>query len=288
MQGSLSVRMAGVAIAILAFRCAAPTPTKTKPAPRPANSGPSDNGNGSGDLDDGTDPSPTPAPTSSTPASPGDRDGDGVTDAEDCDPVSAAIVGTKLLEDDLATEKGLFTAADGFLQPSWTYDGAAYRQGRLVDEGDVSVFNRDAAIEDVKVDIRVASTEVGTFTPKLRQMFVVLGTTVAAGQLAAIGCGVEVVGGETNEQKTSIVRLAGPATAVTTTVLQRVNRAALQANEEFGISARLQKGTLTCEVAQAATTTAMATGLGPVRGAVGYFTRQTKGLFKKARICKLK
>lgn len=242
-----------------------------------------------GGGDDGED---VPAPGENPPPPPpADRDNDGAPDADDCDPLSPAL-GARLLEDDLATDKGLFTAADGFPQGSWSYDGTAYRQGRLLDASDVSVFVRDPAIGDVLVDVRAASTEISAnITPRLRQMFIVLGTKVAGGQLSAIGCGVEVVEGETVEQKTSVVRLAGPPGSVTTTPLSRVDRAPLRVNEEFSIRARLVRGTISCEVTQGAgatPTTATASGLGTVTGSVGLFTRQTKALFKKARICRAK
>jgi len=231
--------------------------------------------------EDATMPTPTPGAP--------DGDGDGIPDATDCDPASAAVVGTKLLEDDLATDKGYFGAPEGFPQASWAYDSVVYRQTRVVDAADTSVFLGDATIGDVIAEVRTASTEVAAITPRLRQMFIVVGATVSGGQLSALGCGIEVVQGEATEQKTSVVRLTGAPGAVATTPLQRVARAAVQIDEELSIKARLAKGTLTCEVTNGGvTTTATASGLGTPTGSVGLFTRQTKALFKQARICKLK
>ncbi|MBX3208208.1 MAG: hypothetical protein KF764_24385 [Labilithrix sp.] len=281
----------GLACSAFATACSAPEPTRTT---RRAGSTKGTNATDepSGDeappaTDDADDPTPSADPD---PTAPIDTDGDGVPDSEDCDPTSAALAGTRLLEDDLATEKGFFAAADGFTQASWTYEGAAYRQTRVADAADTAVFVKVPSVGDVLVEVRSASTEVsGAITPRLRQMFVLVGVTVSGGQLSAIGCGVEVVQGEATEQKTSVVRLAGAPGAVTTTPLQRVTRAALQVNEEFSIKARLAQGTLTCDVTNGgATTTASASGLGNAKGAVGFFTRQTKALFKQARICQLK
>jgi len=244
-----------------------------------------DDGDDESDID--TDPTPSNEPP--PPPPPQDSDGDGVPDVEDCDPLSPAL-GARLLEDDLATDKGFFSAVDGFPQGSWTYDGTAYRQGRLVDGSDATVFLKDPAIGDALVEVRAASTEItSSITPVLRQMFIVFGTKVVGGQLSAVGCGVEVVEGLSPTQKTSIVRLAGPPGNVTTSSLSRVDRAALQVNEEFSIRARLVGGTLTCEVTQKDVTKTTATAnVGTVTGSVGFFTRQTKALFKKARICKAK
>ena len=270
--------------------CSAPVPTQTT---RRAGT---NNGSSSRDTTGTTDDELTPTESepedatvpTPTPGEP-DGDGDGIPDATDCDPASAAVVGTKLLEDDLATDKGYFGAPEGFPQASWAYDAVVYRQTRVVDAADTSVFLNDATIGDVIAEVRTASTEVAAITPRLRQMFIVLGATVSGGQLSALGCGIEVVQGEATEQKTSVVRLTGAPGAVATTPLQRVARAAVQIDEELSIKARLAKGTLTCEVTNGGvTTTATASGLGTPTGSVGFFTRQTKALFKQARICKLK
>lgn len=226
-----------------------------------------------------------------SPLGPVDSDGDGVIDEEDCEP-SSPSVGMRLLQDPLATDKGFFASADGFPATSWTYDGA-YRQARIADAADTSLFVGQPSVEDVLVEIRSASTEISNaYTPTLRQIFVLLGATVTGGQLGALGCGVEVDSTQSPQQKTSVVRLAGPPANVATTLLDQGTRPALQVNQEFRIEARLSKGTLTCRVTQdvdgvATTTTATASGLGAVKGAVGLFTRQSKALFKQARICEL-
>jgi hypothetical protein len=274
--------------------CSAPEPSGTKRS----NGGTSTNKAGPGGDDDGDGKNPASPDndripengTPSTPTTPTTPTDPGTGGTDDCDPPGATVLGTKLLVDDLATEKGFFTSADGFPQGSWAYDGTAYRQSRIIDAGDTSVFNKDPQVSNVVVEVSAASTEISTTlgTP-LRQIFIVMGTMVNAGSLSAVGCGIEVVGGEAVTQKTSIVRLDGPTANVTTTVLQRTNRGAVQVNEEFKMKAKLMAGTLTCDVTiGGATTTATASNLGLLKGSVGFFTRQTKALFKKASICKVK
>lgn len=220
-----------------------------------------------------------------------DADGDGTPDAMDCDPASPALR-RRVVEDALASDKGLFAAAAGFPAASWSYD-TAYRQTRLSNESDASLYVNDADLGDVQIEVRTASTEVGAITPRLRQIFVVVGATSNGGSLLAHGCGIEVVEGMMPEQKTSIVKLEGPSTNVVTTALQRVTRPAVQANEKLSIKLRLEDGAMTCDVTQgsgatAVTTTATASGLAGVRGRAGFFTRQTKALFESVRICNLK
>ncbi len=269
--------------------CSAPVPTQTTRRAGTNNGSSSTDGTGATDDEltpSGDDPDDTTKPPPV--ASPPDGDGDGIPDATDCDPTSAAVAGTKLLEDDLASDKGYFGALEGFPQASWAHDGTVYRQMRVVDAADTSVFLKDATIGDLTAEVLTASTEVAAITPRLRQKFIVVGATVTGGQLSAHGCGIEVVGGEAVEQKTSVVRLTGAPSAVTTTPLQRVDRAPVQVDEQLSIKVRLVKGTLTCDVTNGGvTTTATASGLGKPTGSVGFFTRQTKALFKQARICKL-
>lgn len=291
MRIASSILHVGLVVMAMGFAvaCAAPAADGTpygKGAKRTTgstNNDGKDNGdNNPADTTPSDPASPAPSGTTTTPDPPA------TTPAEFCDDAKT-IPGTKLLDDPLTTEKGLFTVAQGFSQTSWTYDGTALRQTRAVNEVDNLVFNKDTAIGDVEVEARAASTGIdGAITPRLRQMFIVMGAQVAAnGTFSAVGCGVEVVQGEATEQKTSVVRFEGPPNAVTTQVLERVNRAVLQVDEQFTIKAKLSKGTLTCSVTQAATTTATANNLGDVIGGVGFFTRQTKSLFKNARICKL-
>ena len=283
--------IAALACSALSTACSAPVPTQT--TRRAGQNGASPSRDRTGTTEDEMTPAdeePDDGATDTMPdPTPPDEDGDGIPDATDCDPASAAVVGTRLLDDDLATDKGYFGAPEGFPLASWAHDGAVYRQTRVVDAADTSFFLKDATIGDVTFEVVTASTEVAAITPRLRQMFIVVGATVAGGQLSALGCGIEVVEGQSPEQKTSVVRLTGAPNAVATTPLERVNRAAVQVNEQLSIKARLAQGTLTCDVTNGGvTTTATASGLGAMTGSVGFFTRQTKALFKQARICKLK
>lgn len=217
-----------------------------------------------------------------------DTDNDGAPDDQDCDPLSTSL-GLRVVEDALSTDKGHFAAADGFVAGSWAYQTNAYRQTRLDATADLSFFVRDGAIGNVSIEIVTASTEVSAaITPKLRQIFVVLGAKSQGGQVDAHACGIEVVEGQAPEQKTSVVRLGGTPSAVTTTALDRVARAALQVNEEISIRARLEGGTLTCVVTQAGVQTTAQANVGALTGSVGLFTRQSRALFKTARVCKLR
>lgn len=223
---------------------------------------------------------------------PGDDDGDGVPNADDCDPSSKAL-GRRIVEDSLGSDKGLFAVAAGFPTTSWTFAGAAaYRQTRLADAADVSFYANDADITDVQVEVTAASAEVSNaFTPRLRQIFVVVGATSAGGTFRGHGCGIEVVQGETPEQRTTIVKLEGSPANVTSTVLQRVSRPAVQVNEDFDVKMRFTGGAMICDVHQpsapggAVTTQATANNLGALKGSVGLYTRQTKGIFKNLRVC---
>jgi len=294
----LSLVVMTSALGVSVGACAAPDPTGSKigggSGTKPGSGTKAGGENAAapeGEDRDPGEPEGTTPTTPTTPTVPGgpDGDGDGIPDSEDCDPASSALAGTRLLNDDLAQEKGFFTSADGFPQTSWSYDGTAYRQGRIIDASDTTVFNKDPQVSNVVVEVTAASTEVANLGTTLRQIFIVMGTMVNAGSLSAVGCGIEVVGGEAVTQKTSIVRLDGPTGNVATTPLQRVNRVALPVNQEYRMKAALSAGTLTCTVTIGAeTTTATASNLGLLKGSVGLFTRQTKALFKKANICKLK
>lgn len=227
--------------------------------------------------------------TSSGGAGVTDTDGDGAPDDVDCDPASAAL-GRRIVEDPLALDQGLFGAPDGFPAESWSFD-AAYRQTRLADASDVSFYTSGSDVGDVQIEVRASSTEVGALTPRLRQIFILVGASTVGGTLTAHGCGIEVVEGQTPEQKTSIVKLEGATASVLTTALQRVTRPAVAVNEELAIKVRLEDGAMTCDVTQGGvppvTTTATANGLGALRGRIGLFTRQTKALFKSVRACNL-
>jgi len=225
-------------------------------------------------------------PTSTTPII--DSDKDGVADDVDCAPNDATIAGTTLLKDDLTTDKSLFAPATGF-PADWSYS-AGYVQTRLANAPDQTLLLKDAAVTNAIVEVTAASTEISSgITPILRQMFITFGTQVSGGNLTAVGCGLEVDASQNPTQKTSVVRLSGSATNVTSTPLDRVDRGAVQATEEFKMKGVLRNGTLTCSVTIGGTTTTTATApVGQVTGSIGFFTRQTKALFKQASICKLK
>lgn len=200
------------------------------------------------------------------------------------------IPGVKLLDEPLSTDTAKFVVAPGFTTTSWTFADDAYRQTRLADAGDATFFAGDAAVGDVDVEVVAASTDVtSAISPRLRQMFILVGATSAAGTLDAYGCGAEVVQGMSPEQRTSVVRLSGSADAVTTTPIERTARTILKEGEPFSMRAKLANGTLTCTVSQGAdvVTSAQATGLANVKGAIGFFTRQTKAAFKNVKACKL-
>lgn len=225
----------------------------------------------------------------------GDDDGDGVANADDCDPTSKTLR-RRIVEDSLGSDKGLFAAATGFPTASWTFDGAAaYRQIRLADAADVSLYAKDSELTDVQIEVTAASAEVSsTFTPRLRQIFVVIGAVSSGGNFSGHACGIEVVQGESPEQRTTITKLTGTTTAVVSTVVQRVSRPAVQVDEDFMLKLRFTDGAMICDVTQpgapggAVTTTATANNLGALKGSVGLFSRQTKATFKNIRVCALK
>jgi hypothetical protein len=247
----------------------------------------------SGDILDETDGGsmvgvdPTPVP--------GDDDGDGIPNADDCDP-SSTTLRKRIVEDALSTDNGLFAAPSGFPAASWSFDGAAaaYRQTRLLDGVDLSAYAKDSELTDVQIDVTAASTEVSTaFTPRLRQIFVVVGAVSNAGSFSGVGCGIEVVQGETPEQRTTIVKLSGSAASVVSTAVHRVSRPAVQVNEEFMMKVRFENGAMVCDVTQpkapgGAITTQATASIGALKGSVGLYTRQTKALFKNIRVCAVK
>jgi hypothetical protein len=218
-----------------------------------------------------------------------DSDGDGIADDVDCAPADPAIRGTRLLEDALSADTAKFSPAPGFVATNWTYAEDAYRQIRLGNASDATFFMGDSAIGDVDIEVSAASTDVTTITPKLRQMFILVGATMTDGKLGAYGCGVEVVDGMSPTQRTSIVRLSGSPDAVGTTPIQRVPRNILKEGEGFSIRAQVASGTLKCTVSQGAdvVTTAEATDLTNLTGSIGFFTRQTKAAFKNVKACKM-
>jgi hypothetical protein len=212
-----------------------------------------------------------------------DADGDGVPDAYDCDPGSSKL-GARLVEDDLATAKGLVEAAPGFDPAAWMHAGGGYRQEMLRNGSDASLF-KVPVLPSVVVDVRAASTKTGTFYPTLHQDFVIVGANVGGGEFSAFGCGVEFVEGNSPMGVASVVRLSGPPGAIVTTPLKREGRPFLATNEEFGISVRITGGTLACTVLQGKSATTVAANVGPITGAIGLYTHQAGAVFKGVRVC---
>lgn len=239
-----------------------------------------------GDVD--TNPADDKPPVTPTPTPLADVDKDGIADDVDCAPNDAAIAGTRLLNDPLTEDKGFFARADGF-PASWSYNGG-YVQSRLAASPDQAIFTKDAAISEAIVEVIAASTEItSTITPILRQMFITFGTKMNNGVLSAVGCGLEVDASQTPTQKTTVARLNGAPGSVTATPLNRVDRGAVQAKEEFKMKATLKGTTLTCQVViGGATTTTATANVGTTTGSIGLYTNQTKALFKSASICKLR
>ena len=228
------------------------------------------------------------------PAEP-DGDGDGIPDSMDCEPENKDVAGIRLLDETLSTDAQKFAPVDGFPAESWTYAEEAYRQVRLVDEADASLFTLDKEIGDVDLEVRAAPGEYSNaLTPlsaRLRQVLVLVGARVEGETFSAYGCGPEVVG-TSPDRVTSIVKLTGaPGKAIATTVIKRTPRMTLQANEPYSMRAQVKGGKLTCTVAQGeggdAITTVEADGITDLKGSLGFFTRQTKAAFFNAKACKL-
>ena len=219
-----------------------------------------------------------------------DVDKDGIADEKDCDSTNPAI-GLRLVDDPLVADATLFAPANGFPSASWTFADSAYRQTRLVDAGDATFFMGDPSVSDVDIEVRAASTEISASLASLRQMFVLVGAKMENGSLTAWGCGAEVVAGMTPTQRTSVVKLSGAPGAITTTPIQRTARTILKAGEDYAIKARVSGGKITCTVMQGqdldTLTTAEAVDQGEIKGALGFYTRQTKAYFKNVKACKL-
>jgi len=216
-----------------------------------------------------------------------DGDSDHYGDACDCDPVDATVAAELVAKDSLAADTGLFAAAGGFAATNWGYANAL-DQTRLANNAtDAAFLQNPAPLTNVLIEVTSASTEIMEFdTSDLRQIFVLARAQSAADKFAAVGCGIEVVEGLTPTQKTSAVTLGGKPSAVTTTVGQRTNRAAVQVNEQFKLRMDLQGDKLTCKATVGTTTTtATATGLEVSAGSVGFLVRETKASFKNVRIC---
>jgi hypothetical protein len=286
-----------VVLAALAAACGDASTSKIGPKGGSPGTGDGDeseprSGSGDGILEEGDGGSMVGSDANTAVAD--DDDGDGVPNADDCDPASKTL-GRRIVEDSLGSDKGLFAPAAGFPTASWTFDGAAaYRQIRLADAADVSFYSKDADLTDVQIDVVAASAEVSAaLTPRLRQIFVVVGGISSGGNFSGHACGIEVVQGESPEQRTTITKLTGTTTSVVSTVVQRVSRPAVQVNEDFMMKLRFIGGAMICDVTQpgapggAVTTTATANNLGALKGSVGLYTRQTKATFKNIRVCGL-
>lgn len=237
-------------------------------------------------VDDRLDDLPPNDPGSTS----ADADGDGIPDAEDCDPQSSAV-GRRLLEDSLASATGVIASALPPLSTSpWSYQGGSYRQMLVRDAADVSLFNVPTVTGSFVVDVQSASTGSGSFYPRLRQDFIVVAVSATGAAFSGVGCGIEVVEGESPELKASLVRLSGAPTAITTSPLKRASRPPVQTNESFAISMHVdaKTATITCTVKQAGgSTTVAAQNVGTITGGVGLYTRQMSALFSKARICQV-
>jgi hypothetical protein len=218
-----------------------------------------------------------------------DADSDGIGDACDCVPADAQIAAYLVATDDLATEKGTFAPAAGFDATSWSFGDGAYRQGRLaLGANDATFLQSSKALEDVFVEVRAASTEIADQSATdLRQIVLLAGASSTATTFTATGCGIEVVEGLTPSQKISVLALGGSPGAVTTTATTRVNRTAVQANEEFRLRMIRRGGQMTCTVTvgDGGSFTATASGVGGP-GAIGFLTRETKALFKDVKVCR--
>jgi hypothetical protein len=219
-----------------------------------------------------------------------DSDGDGVPDANDCDPTDSNV-GQRVIEDDLSTAKGLVKTAPGFDPMAWNHSFGAFQQVILRDQNEAAFVDAQG-LGELTVAIRAASTEIGTFSPTLRQILVVVGANADGRNFSGYGCGVEVIDG-TNQYKASIVRLSGSAYSnegysVASDAIKRSDRDPLQLNEEFGINVRVQGGNITCTIDQTNhSTTIAALNVGTVQGSVGFVTRQAKARFKNAKVCLL-
>ena len=219
-----------------------------------------------------------------------DSDGDTVGSACDCDPDDGELAAYRIAEDDLSTDRGLLEVPSGFTAGNWSFATAAYRQTRLVnDSSDASLFDADHAIADVIIEATAASTEIADFgTDDLRQIVFLARADISSKVFDAVGCGIEVVEGLSPTQKTSIVTYTGSPAAINMSAVKRTNRAAVQANEEFKMRMELSGKEMTCTVTLDGTDVTTATGQVPEgAGAVGFYTRETKALFKSVRVCEL-
>jgi hypothetical protein len=239
------------------------------------------------------DASPAPPPADAPPAPSGDastlgdRDLDGVADAEDCDPDRADVL-DRVLYDPLSAAAP-FAPALGF-PATWEVSGGAYRQTRLADDADDASFYTGPPLEHVRIMVRAASTGVTEFdATDLSQLFVVARAASDGTSFRGEACGIEIDERELEFRKTSEVTLGGSPLTVASTVRDRVTRhVLLPQGAEFEMTMELRGDTMICTVtAEGETTTASWTGLAVTAGAVGFYTRETRALFRNLRICRL-
>ncbi len=216
-----------------------------------------------------------------------DRDGDDYGDACDCEPDDNTVAATMIAEDSLATATTLLTPAVGFPANSWLYENDGYAQDRLEDESADATFFGGKPLTDVRVRVTAASTEVDSFDgDDLRQLFIVARATSNAAAYSALACGIEIVEALNDSRKTSIIALGGTPAIPTTSALARNDREQLDTDEEFEVVLELRGGAMTCIVTIDGTTTTATTADAPVSaGAVGFYTRETKSLFKNVQLC---
>lgn len=229
-------------------------------------------------VPDGSDNCPTVGNVSQE-----DRDLDGTGDGCDCDADDGEVAGELIVGDSLGTDRGLTAAVPGFPLASWSHSGTALEQGELADDRADALQITDAMVGDLRVDVTVASTDIQDFgADDLRQLFIVVG---AGTPFSAHGCGIEIVEGMTPTQRTSIVVLDGAGTPVTS-ALDRVSRSAVQENEELAMSMSYRGGELTCTVTLGGGEVSVARVSGiELGGPVGFFTRETRALFRDLRVC---
>jgi hypothetical protein len=218
-----------------------------------------------------------------------DGDLDEYGDACDCDPADGQVAAFLVTQDALDADRGLFAAAPGFSPANWSYSGGALRQTRLANDAeDAIVFSQVADLGDVIIDVRAASTDIENFdATDLRQIFVLVRTASSAQSFSSYACGIEVVEGLSPSQKTSAVTLGGAPAAVQTTPQQRVDRDQVVENEEFDLRLSVESGILTCTAVLDGdeVTEAQAINVPAGPGVVGFYTRETRALFKSVRIC---
>ena len=219
-----------------------------------------------------------------------DTDGDKIGDACDCEPTDALVAAYAVVSDDLSTDQGKFAPAVDLPAASWGFSAGAYRQVRLAQgasDAAFSISKSSAMLRDIFVEVRASSTEIATYATNHRQILILSGASSSGGTFSATACGLEVVDGLVPTQKISVLGLSGSPASVTTTATTRVDRPAVQPGEEFVLRMQVRAGEITCSVklGDAAAFTATASGVTTVSGAVGLYTRETKGLFKNIKIC---